>query len=430
MRGIPHFAVRVFRFIPGVCLFTALCAGQPSGPRPSTRTQEIEQARDVKESMLRPDEVSRTERFLRNLKDKKWIERITAGYNGFRAKLGNMVTGGGFAAGPEYFREDLLGGNLTVRSSAQFSTRGYSKYEAETALPRLWGDHLLLNVLGSHRNYGGIGYYGRGPDSEKSRRTNYRLEDTSFDAIAGIHTKRFFKFGGSIGGLWVNVGPGTDSRYASTEQVFGPAQAPGLDRQTDHLRTAVFGQFDYRDNPNGPKAGGNYVFEYSWYNDRKLGVFGFRRMDIDAQQYVPFLNKTHRIALRAKGTFTESDPGQTTPFYLQPVLGGSDDLRGFRPFRFSDTNKVVYNAEYQWEIFAGLDGALFFDAGKVMPRRSLLRFSDLETDAGFGLRFNVRNATFFRIDVGFGHEGFQVWFKFNDAFNSRRFGTANREPVY
>jgi hypothetical protein len=36
-----------------------------------------------------------------------------------------MVTGGGFALGPEYFREDLLGGNLNTRLAAQISTRGY-----------------------------------------------------------------------------------------------------------------------------------------------------------------------------------------------------------------------------------------------------------------------------------------------------------------
>jgi len=65
-----------------------------------------------------------------------------------------------------------------------------------------------------------------------------------------------------------------------------------------------------------------------------------------------------------------------------------------------------------------------------MPRRSLLKFSDMETSAGFGLRFNVQNATFIRIDVGFSHEGFQVWFKFNDVFNSRRYGTTTGQPVY
>jgi outer membrane protein assembly factor BamA len=412
------------------CLLANFSPGQTFEARPASRAAEIEQARDAKEKTLRPEEVSRAEAFLRDLKEKEWLQRITSGYNGLNIKLGDMVTGGGFAAGPEYKRTDWFSGNLGVRASAQFSTRGYQKYEAEPDLPKLWNNRLELNFLGSHRNYGGINYYGPGPDSEKIRRTNYRLEDTSTTAVAVLSPMRYVKIGGGVGGLWVNVGPGTDSRFASTETVFTPAELPGLDRQTNHLRTGVFGQVDYRDNPSGPKSGGNYVLQYTWYDDVTLGLYGFRRMDIDAQQYIPFLNKTHRIALRAKGTFTESDGTQTTPFYLRPVLGGSDDLRGFRPFRFSDRNKVVYNAEYQWEIFAGLDGALFFDAGKVMPRRSLLQFSDLETSAGFGLRFNIQNATFMRFDVGFSHEGFQVWIKFNDAFNSRRYGITATEPVY
>jgi outer membrane protein assembly factor BamA len=411
--------------------FTALMAGQtPVAGSPASRTDEIELARDKKQAELRPEGVTRAERFLLDIKEKKWLERVTNGSNGFGVKLGNMVTGGGFAIGPEYSRQDLLDGNFTFRTSAQFSTRGYQKYEAEAAAPRLWKERLELSLVGSHRNYGGINYYGPGPDSSKERRTNYRLEDTSADAIAALQPARYFKVGGSIGGLWANVGPGTDDRFASAETVFNPIDVPGLDVQTDHLRTSVFGQLDYRDNPLGPKSGGNYVLQYSWYKDTKLELYGFRRMDIDAQQYIPFLNKTHRIALRAKGTFTDGDRNQFAPFYLQPVLGGSDDLRGFRPFRFSDRNKVVYNAEYIWEIFTGLDGAVFFDAGKVMPKRSLLAFSGLETSAGFGLRFNARNATFIRIDVGFSHEGFQVWFKFNDVFNSRRFGTTTGQPVY
>ena len=93
--------------------------------------EEIERARDIKEPTLRPDEVSRPERFLRDLKENKWLERTTAGYNGFLVKLGNMVTGSGFAIGPEYLRQDLLGGNLTARGSAQISTRAYTKYELE-----------------------------------------------------------------------------------------------------------------------------------------------------------------------------------------------------------------------------------------------------------------------------------------------------------
>ncbi|MDX1980853.1 MAG: BamA/TamA family outer membrane protein [Bryobacteraceae bacterium] len=400
-----------------------LCSGQ------ETRTAEIERQRDEKARELKPEDVSKGERFLRDIKERKYLERVASGYNGLRAKIGNMVTGGGFALGPEYFREDFLRGQLTTRASAQFSTRGYRKYEAEAILPRLAGDHLFLNAIASRRTYRGIQYHGPGPDSSRSR-TNYLLEDTSIDGIAAVKPGRFLKLGGSLGGLWVNVGPGQDSRFASSEQVFTPAQAPGIDRQTNFFRYGTFGQFDYRDSAAGPKSGGNYVMQFSWFRDQQLSLYSFRRLDIDLQQYVPFFNRSRILALRARTTLTDTDAGNLVPFYLQPFLGGSDDLRGFRPFRFSDRNSMVLNAEYRWEVFSGLDGAIFVDGGKVFPRRGFLNFRDLEGSAGFGLRFNVQNATFLRIDVGFSHEGFQVWFKFNDVFNQRRFGTTTGQPVY
>ena len=58
------------------------------------------------------------------------------------------------------------------------------------------------------------------------------------------------------------------------------------------------------------------------------------------------------------------------PFYMQPSLGGSEDLRGYRPFRFRGDNLLAMNAEYRWEVFSGLDMAVFADAGKVFTRKS------------------------------------------------------------
>ncbi|NLT68133.1 MAG: BamA/TamA family outer membrane protein [Acidobacteria bacterium] len=129
-------------------------------------------------------------------------------------------------------------------------------------------------------------------------------------------------------------------------------------------------------------------------------------------------------------TMTDAKAGQRVPFFLQPSVGGSDDLRGFRPYRFTGPNAVVYNAEYRWEIFSGLDGALFVDAGKVMSRAGHLAFSDMEVSPGFGFRFNARNRTFMRVDVGFSHEGTAVWLKFNDPFTPLLFGAATRQPQY
>jgi len=396
----------------------------------TSRAQEIERARDAKVATLKPEEVSPTERRMRDFREKKILERVTAGYNGFRIKLGGMVTGAGFGVGPEYFREDLLNGAMSVRASGQISTGGYTKLGFETGFHNLARKKLSLDFAAFRRDYKNLNYYGPGPDSAKTGRSVYRLEDTAADILAVVHPTRMIKLGASVGALWVNVASGTNNHFAKAEQTYSPAVAPGIDHQTNFWRNSVFAQFDFRDDPLGPKAGGNYVVQTGWYRDRNQLGFSFRRTDLDFQQYIPFLNKTRRFALRAKGTFTEPDSGQRTPFYLQPILGGSDDLRGYRSFRFTDRNSVVYNAEYQWEIFSGLDGAVFMDAGKVMPRGGLLKFSDLETDAGFGLRFNAANRTFMRFDVAFSHEGFQIWFKFSDFFNSRRFGVSAEQPVY
>jgi outer membrane protein insertion porin family len=113
------------------------------------------------------------------------------------------------------------------------------------------------------------------------------------------------------------------------------------------------------------------------------------------------------------------DGGEPIPFYMQPALGGSEDLRGYRPFRFRDENLFTMTAEYRWEVFSGLDMAVFTDAGRVYAHRSDFSVRHLETDAGFGFRFNARNQTFLRLDVGFSHEGFQVWVKFGDVFRHR-----------
>jgi len=416
--------IRVWKIALGVTATFLLPAQE------ETRTAQIEKARSQKAAQLKPDEVSKTENLLSRFKDEKFLERFSQGFNGVRAKIGNMVTGGGFAIGPEYSREDLLKGNLKFRTAAQVSTRGYYKIDNQWTFPRVGSNKLSLDIYTVHHNYGSINYYGPGPNSTKGGRANYRLEDTSTEATGVFNPVRGLAIGGTIGALWINVGPGTDRRFISADRIFTEAQSPGIQRQTNFLRHGFFLQHDTRDNPVTAKAGRNIIFQYTWFDDRKLNIHNFRRIDAEVQQFIPILNRSRVFALRAKTVLTEADVNQSAPFYLQPILGGSDDLRGFRPFRFSGRDMVVFNAEYRWEIFAGLDGALFVDAGKVFSRRGQLNFANLERSYGFGLRGNARNATFLRVDVGFSREGFQVWVKFNDVFAQRRLGAAIAQPVF
>jgi hypothetical protein len=381
-----------------------------------SRAAEIEAARQEKARQLQPDETGRTEKALVRIREQKIIERVTAGIAGFRLTFGNLATGSGFALGPEYLRRDLADGQVIFRGSAPGSLKKYYLLDLQLSLPKLANNHLFVDLYGAHRDYPQMEYYGPGPDSRKTGRSNYRLEDTSYDFTTGVRPWRHMNLGVTGGYVMVNVGPGTHRRYASAEQLYSPAVTPGIDRQSDFLRGGFFAQFDYRDYPGGPRSGGYYIARYSYLSDRKLDLYSFRRLDLEAQQYIPFFNARRVIALRGKSVLTYANHGQSVPFYLQPTLGGADDLRGFRPFRFYDDNMVVFNAEYRWESFSGLDLALFGDVGKVFHRRADWNLKDLEAAYGVGMRFNIRNSVFLRLDAGFSHEGFQVWVKFGNVF--------------
>lgn len=390
-----------------------------------SRSSEIELARRNKPKQSAPEESSNIERGLVYVRENRILERITGGIAGFRVKLGGLVPGGGFALGPEFLRQDLANGNLFFRMAAQDSIKNYERYDLNIGTPRWAKKRAFFDFFTVYHNYPAINYYGPGPHSRKSSRSDFRLEDTSIDGALGVRPVRALKIGVSGGYLILNVGPGTDRRFVSSQKVFTPVEAPGIDRQSDFLRYGAFAHFDYRDNPEGPRYGGNYLIRYDIYSDRTLNLHDFRRLWFDLQQYIPFFNERRVFALRGMATLTHTSPGQTVPFYLQPFLGGSEDLRGFRAFRFYDNNLLLVSGEYRWEVFSGLDMALFADGGKVFPRRAQLNFHDLEGSGGFGLRFNVRNNVFLRIDVGFSREGAQIWLKFNNIYTGQRIHTSS-----
>jgi hypothetical protein len=424
-RPHPNFrharARRILRALGLACLFCCAPSLLAQEGGSATRAAEMEAARQRKASTVQPETNSRLEQRLLWVQEKRVLERFTGGIGGWRLKLGGLAAGGGFAVGPEYVRNDLQEGQVQVRAAAQLSFNGFQKFDAELTLPKLLAKRAALNVYGVHHNYPQLQYYGPGPDSRKGNRTNYRLEDTALDVTFGVQPiPRLpeLTVGASTGYLWNNVGPGTNKQWASTEKVFTPAQAIGLDQQSDFFRYGGHAQFDWRDNPGGPRRGGYYLAQISRYEDRKRKLHDFTRLDLELQKYLPFFNERRVIALRARTTLTDTRAGQSVPFYLQPTLGGPDTLRGYRPFRFADNNSLLLSAEYRYEVFSGLDMAIFADAGKVTARRGQINFKNLESSVGFGFRFNARNKVFMRVETAFSHEGFQVIVRFNPVFRT------------
>lgn len=404
---------------PRLVAFLLLALGAAvQAQQPATRAAQIQQQREeTSRSPLTPD-TDKVEEAIEWADDRGLLTLFSSGWKGLTPTIGGMVNGSGFSGGVQFLRADLLKGNLVLRTSARLSTKQYNLLDFEVGLPRLLNDRGYLDFYLRHRNYAEMPYYGPGPDSSESGRTSYRLEDMSYDLSAGMKPLPRLRIGITGGFLQMNTGPGRSGEAPSTERIYTAGQTPGIDVQSDFVRGGVLAHLDLRDNPYGPRAGGQYYWRFDHYDDRTFRQFSFRRLTAEVQQFVPLFNKKRVIAGRAKTTLSYPSPGQQVPFYLQPSLGASDDLRGFRPFRFHGDNSFVMNAEWRWEVLSGVEGALFVDAGKVFTRPGHLNFTGIEKSYGGGLRFRAPNtgAMVMRMDVAVSREGIQFWFVFNDLF--------------
>lgn len=395
----------------------AVCAQETASPQNATRTESLEKDQQEKARKLRPEEPSNAEQAFNKYLGENPMQKLVGGITGLRIRFGGLPSGSGFGLGPEYYRPDLAKGQILFRVAAIGSAKLWYLVDTELQFPNLARRFLSIGVRGHHIDANSVGYYGPGPDSLKGGRSNYRREESTFDFSLGFKpTRRYLSIGFTCGYSWINVGPGTETAFISTEKLFPPSSAPGIDKQASYLRTGPFLEIDSRDKPKDPHTGTHLLAKLNTFSDRRYDQYSFRQVEGAVEQYVPFFNQKRIIALRAKTVLSYPAAGQVVPFYMQPALGGTSDLRGYRRFRFYDDNLFLMNAEYRWEIFTLMDMALFADAGKVFHRDGDFDLKHLESDLGFGLRFKTRRAVVFRIDTAFSHEGLGLWITFDHVF--------------
>jgi outer membrane protein assembly factor BamA len=390
-----------------------LCLSAPLAAQVGSRAGLIEAERQTKAKALKTVEESRWTAAAHSARVQKIFDTFAVGKDGFRLRVGGLPPGTGFAMGPEY-RHTFENQAAVFRASARGSLGHAYLADAEFSLPRLAGRRMFADFYAVRSDYPRLLYYGPGPSSVPAGVANYRLENTAFESNAGVKPFAHLKMGVSGGYLVYHVGPGQSHKFVSAEEVYN--QVPGMERQTTFVRAGPFLQLDYRDHAEAPSKGGNYLVRYVTYSDRDLRQFSFTRIEGELQQYIPFFNQRRIIAFRAKSVLSEPHNGQFVPFYLQPSLGGSYDLRGFSAFRFYDNNSLVLNGEYRFDLFTGVRLAIFADAGKVSARWRQLNFSGLKKDYGLGLRSNLRNSSAIRLDCAFSSEGAHVWLAFDNAF--------------
>ena len=397
-------------FLAALCLWASPAAAQEGAV---TRAEALRRQREQKARELKPYEQNTLERSM-HFAEERAIFLI--GREGLYPKFGSLTTGSGFAYGVGFRDRDLFAYTGALDIWAASSIRRYWAAEARLTFPELADKRLFVETWAGHRDYPQEDFFGIGPDSLRADRSNYALRTNHAGARAGVRPAPALLAGGGLEYLTPRIGRGTDRRMPSLEEHFGPAAAPGLDDRANFLRSLAFVEVDYRE-PRNARQGGWYRLDFSHYADRDSGRFTFNRLDVDLRQFVGFLAERRVLAARLFVSTSSTAGDRRMPFYFMPTLGGHDSLRGFREYRFRGPHAILFQGEYRWEIWSGLDGALFYDTGKVANRREDLDFADLERDYGLGFRFNTSNGVILRVDAGFGsREGRHLYIVFGGVF--------------
>lgn len=384
----------------------------------TTRAEQERARREAKATQLVPERRSRIEAVLYAIDEDLILQRIFNPPRGIHARVGAINEGAGFGAGPGY---QFIGVPFDFRTSAAASLKGYFIAEGSLRFPGTqsenlytWANGPYLELYARWRDFPQEDFYGLGPDSLEEDRSDFAQRDT-FVRLTPAVRRSYLTAGVNLGYLDPSIGSGTDKGMPSTDEIFDPDEVPGLDTQPRFGVIEPFVEFATLDRAIDDRAGGRYRLSFARYADRDRAQFSFHQWNVDLRQFIPFVHDTHTLALRAWASSNEPSDGDDVPFYLQPTLGGSKSLRGFRTFRFRDRSALLLQAEYRWRINEFVTGALFYDTGAVAP--TLGDIGALERDYGFGLRAGSRSTVVFRIDVAFGgREGARFLVRFDDVF--------------
>jgi outer membrane protein assembly factor BamA len=260
-----------------------------------------------------------------------------------------------------------------------------------------------------------VAFYGVGSDTTPEDKTSYLFNSKGAGATARVQPVKFLAAG--VGYDYLDMHTGRGRTGTSVEQRFIPGLIAGIGANPNYNRTQLFAEIDWRQSPGYTTSGGFYRVDWSRYDQTNNGPYSFRRLDAEVNQFIPLVHANWVVALRAAASLTDTDAGDTVPYFLLPDLGGARMLRGYPIWRFRGRDSLLLTAEYRWMAGQFVDMALFVDAGKVTATRRDFDLGGLKHSIGIGVRFHTLAATVLRVEAARTRgEGVGLVFAFGPSF--------------
>ena len=348
--------------------------------------------------------------------DRSLVSRLSGTFNKpLHPVVKGVASTGGIGVGLEYDFPAL--GRWETTATAVVTVRRYWSAELETAYR---GDRTHVAAYARMREMSQLGFFGVGIDSGLRDRTTFLLRDPVVGALASVRVGRWIAIGGRLEEVWPDVGAGRSTIYPTIGTRFGADDAPGLNEQPRFGRYQGFVEFKAPASiGQALSQGGRYRIAYAVFEDQQFDRFTFLRLDLEAQHKFALFGPHRRLALHGWIATTDVEAGNDVPFFLQPTLGGSGQLRsvgedlmgsdgshgtlrGFNNFRFRDRNLLLLQAEYRIPVWGPFDASVFVDAGKVASRPADLNLAGLKHNYGFSVSMMRGPMAVARAEVGVG----------------------------
>lgn len=298
-----------------------------------------------------------------------------------------------------------------------------------------WNDPLrrpYIRLTGHYDSDTKDRFYGLGPDTDLDDEVDYNWERWGTELHGGV-PPRF--------GIWGSGGVRYERSFESggwhrdtpniTDPIDGfPDLAGVLDPQQELW--GPFGEvvLDLTDSPGHPIAGVKVKARGAAYRSVNDLDFNWNSYGGEVQGHLPLGSQWH--ILSGKVGFDQVEPKDNTdeiPFVYLPYLGGSDRLRGYNTWRFTDRAVGYGTVEYRYRIWhenhpdpdvsSAIETALFYDFGEVGDDLdAVLDEFEFTGKYSYGLEFRgyLRENFVFRAGIARSEEATRLNFKFSDVY--------------
>lgn len=335
-------------------------------------------------------------------KAEKNLPRLFQGERGNYGVFPLFELGGdtGFSYGLLLFHNRPFYPNHSAKIEALFSSSDYNNIDFDYTIKRFLSDRGRLEIEGTFANRPDRTFLS-GNDADFDDRSFYDRQDieAAVSYSYSLTDNMMLRFNTDY--LIRDI---TQSDRQTDEGV--PAFPDNLLGKQSLLSTGLNVAIDYAKGVPRINRGSRLITDIQWSRSLTDDQFHYINYSAEWNQFLPlpYLPDDRRLALKGELRKAESLGDEQIPFFENPSLGSSKDLRGFSTNRFRDTGSLLFTLEYRYPIWDFSDVVLFVDEGQVFNRYSDISIPNFHTSYGFGFHLISAKGFAFRSEFAFSRE--------------------------